>query len=163
MGPLTPIKRRLAFMALAVVVAVGITDKDATAADVNFVSNINQQIFGDAAFHNVASLSFSVSGTSEIVVLFNAECAVGARDDFTYVNVDILVDGTLLAPSNNDNAFCTGTGDNTREHWVSAETNGARSIGAGAHTVMVRGNLVGFASGETWVIDDLSLTVLESP
>jgi hypothetical protein len=163
MDPVTHVASRLACMALAVIAATGLTARNAPAADINFASNINPQFFGDAAFHTVASLNISVTGASEIVVLFNAECTVGASDDSTYLNIDILVDGVLLAPSNNDNAFCTGTGDGTRQHWVSAETNGARSVGAGTHTVVVRGNLVSFASGETWHIDDLSLVVLESP
>ena len=164
MGRFSRVTGKIACVALAVIAAAGLTGKDASATDVNFVSNTNAQVFGAGVF-TVASLNFTVSGVREIVVLFNAECSVAASNDVTWLNIDILVDGVLLAPSSSDNAFCTGTGDGALEHWVSAETNGARAVGTSglttSHSVVVRGNF-GFGSG-TWRIDDISLIVIESP
>jgi hypothetical protein len=102
-------------------------------------------------------VDFTAAGP--LVALFNAECSVAALDDSTWLDVDILVDGVKAAPSNNDNAFCTSTGDGALEHWVSASTNVIRHVGAGQHTVQVDVRLVGCKPGDQWRIDDLSIIV----
>jgi hypothetical protein len=106
------------------------------------------------------SLTFAVPQTRKVVLLFNAECSVDAFDDTTWVDIDVLVDGVVVPPSNGDNAFCTSTGDGQLQHWVNASTYVARTVAAGSHTVQVRGTLRGFAPGDRWQIDDLSLIVL---
>jgi hypothetical protein len=152
---------------LALPVVFGISGKDASATDVNFVSNTAVQQFNNdcsGILRTVASLNFSVTGTREILVLFNAECTVAAPNDTTSLNISIKVDNALLAPTSNfNNFFCTSTGDNMLQHWVSAATNGARSVGAGTHTVVVQGRLSGCGPTNDWQIDDLSLIVIESP
>lgn len=106
------------------------------------------------------SLAFSVPQQRRVVILFNAECSVKADDDTTWVDIDVLVDGVAAPPSNDDNAFCTSTGNGQLNRLVSASTYVARTVAAGAHTVQVRGTLRGFSPGEQWRIDDLSLVVL---
>jgi hypothetical protein len=167
MGPLSRATRRWPYLMLALAAVFGISGKDASATDVNFVSNTAVQQFNNdcsGTLRTVASLNFSVMGASEILVLFNGECTVAAPDDSTSLNISIRVDNVLLAPTNNfNNAFCTSTGDNMLQHWVSAETNGARSIGAGTHTVVVQGRLLGCTTTDDWQVDDVSLIVIESP
>jgi hypothetical protein len=92
-----------------------------------------------------------------LVALFNAECTVAALTDSKWLDVNVLVDGVAAAPSNDDNAFCTSTGDGALEHWVSASTNVIRQVGAGNHTIRVTANISGCAPTEGFRLDDTSL------
>jgi hypothetical protein len=137
----------------------------------NFTSTSSAQYTGPQSFADSlphvlklgdgnTSLMFNVFQTKKVVILFNAECSVDAFDDTTWVDIDVLVDGVAVPPSNGDNAFCTSTGDEQLQHWVRASTYVAKAVAAGSHTVQVRGTLRGFAPGDQWQIDDLSLIVL---
>jgi hypothetical protein len=80
-----------------------------------------------------------------VVITYSAECTVKAPNTFTWLNIDILVDGVALpaAPTNDDNAFCTAHGNNVLDAWVSASTTAvAVVLDPGFHFVQVRGNLV---------------------
>jgi hypothetical protein len=92
-----------------------------------------------------------------LVALFNAECSVAALTDNKWLNVDVFVNGVPAAPSNDDNAFCTSTGDNALEHWVSASTNVIRQVGAGNNTIHVTASIVGCGGADQFRIDDTSL------
>jgi len=98
----------------------------------------------------------SMSAAGPLVALFNAECSVKGTTDTKWLDIDVYIDGVRVAPSNGDNAFCTSTGDNALQHWVSASTNVVRRVGAGIHTVRVRGTLRGCVAGDRWRIDDIS-------
>jgi hypothetical protein len=129
------------------------------------------QVFTDNASHllalnnvGVTSLNVSTTGTVQLVILFNAECTVDALDDSTYVDIDILVNGAAVPPSQGaDSALCTSTGDGALQHWVSASMNVVKTVGAGTHTIQVRGTVRGFSAGDRWQIDDLSLIVMRQP
>jgi hypothetical protein len=93
-----------------------------------------------------------------LVALFNAECSVDGLTDAKWLDVNVLVNGVAAAPSNDDNAFCTSTGDGALEHWVSASTNVIRQVAAGFHTIRVTANLVGCVNGvDAFRLDDTSL------
>lgn len=93
-------------------------------------------------------------------VIFNAECAIGGATTYTWLNVDILVDGQALNPSGNDNALCTSNNTlTTFDGWVSAVTQAFGTVAsAGVHTVQVRVTPTSPDNAE-WVIDDLSLVI----
>lgn len=103
------------------------------------------QVFSDNVSHLLAltnagavSLTVTTTGTTQFVILFNAECSVKAFDESTYVDVDILVNGAAVPPSHGaDSALCTSTGDGALQHWVSASMSVVKTVGAGTHTIQV--------------------------
>lgn len=119
----------------------------------------------------VGGTTFNFSTTTpntRVVLAFNAECAVDGNS-FKWVDIDIMVNPagpsaeTAAAPSNSDNAFCSGNdtpsdflfGDG--DGWVSAITQATVLLPtAGSHTVRVRVN--GANSGVAR-LDDMSLIV----
>lgn len=126
-------------------------------------TNTSAQVFGCGA-HTIdlngaaggTDVSVFMSSAGPLVALFNAECSVKGATDTKWLDIDVYIDGVLTSPSNGDNAFCTSTGDNALQHWVSASTNVVRSVGSGFHTVRVRGTLRGCVAGDQWRIDDIS-------
>ncbi|WP_027134185.1 hypothetical protein [Geminicoccus roseus] len=107
---------------------------------------------------------------TRVAIFFNAECAVEGSPS-RWVNIDILVNPaggtpeTVVAPSNGDNALCSGNGTSTAssgnftlDGWVSAATIGTINLPvAGTHTIRVRVN--GGNAGITR-LDDMSLIVM---
>lgn len=92
-------------------------------------------------------------------VKFCGECTVAAFNDTTWLNVDILVNGIAIPPTNDDNAFCTNTADNQLDDWVSACADGLALLRPGNNSVVVRGNLPVCAAGNTFRLDDSSVVV----
>ena len=171
MMPLSRVAHRLAGAGLLMAASIGLAATEVRGADTNAAVNVNPRIItpgvlavldlnGPAAG---TDLIIGVPNTSEISIFFNAECSVDAANDLVYLAVDILVDGVLIPPTGIDRAFCTGTGDNALQHWVSAEANVYRIVAAGNHVIRVRAQLVGEAAGDTARIDDTSLIVIETP
>jgi hypothetical protein len=129
--------------------------------------NNTSQPFADGTPHLLnldgkgTSLKVSVPTARGLAILFEAKCSVAARDDTTFIDIEVLVDGIAVPPSNvPDNALCTSTGDGALHHWVRAGVNVARNVGAGTHTIQVRGTLRGFVAGEQWQVDDTSVVVI---
>jgi hypothetical protein len=141
-------------------------------------SNVTAQTFSNAASHFLnltgqpgnASLVVTSPNLGEdelLIIWFAAECSVAAPDRATWLDLDILVNGVALPPTNNDNAFCTSTGSNALDSWVSTAIHGAivgattvpAVVGGPPYTIQVRGTLRNFNAGESWRIDDLSLIV----
>lgn len=132
-------------------------------------TNINANVFADGAFHLIpitagggTSLGFFTSVANQrVVISFNAECSVKGTDNVSWLNIDVLVDGVPARPSNDDNAFCTDSGNNLLSNWVSAVTTVVHVVpNAGFHTVQVRGQLVVFNAGDQWRVDDKSVVVM---
>jgi hypothetical protein len=110
------------------------------------------------------------SANTRVVILFNAECAVEGEET-RWVDINIVVDPagptgeTTVAPSNGDNALCSGNGTSTAtpsnftlDGWVSAVTAATTVLPqAGTHKIKVRVD-GGFAGVSR--LDDLSLIVL---
>lgn len=127
----------------------------------------NVDFNGAAAGGQVFTFSTAAPNT-RVVLTFNAECAVD-NDSFHWLDVDIMVDPagpgaeTAAAPSNSDNALCSGNDTPSDflfadgDGWVSAVTQATIVLPtAGAHTVRVRVN--GAHSGVAR-LDDMSLVV----
>lgn len=108
-----------------------------------------------------------LNNTALRAVFYNAECAVRAADNFTWYNINIEMISpagavTTISPTNSDNALCTSKGNNTLGNYASNESNGSYSpTQAGWHRIRVRGQLIGFAAGESVRIDDVSLIVTD--
>ena len=161
----------LSSAAVAMAATFGFTAGQASAGDINSAVNTAARIIGPGVLA-VLDVNGSAAGTdlvvftpgaAELAVFFNAECSVDSLSDGTYLAIDILVDGVLIPPTGIDRAFCTGTGDNALQHWVSAEANVYRVVPAGNHLVRVRAQLVAEGAGDNGRIDDTSLLVIENP
>ena len=110
---------------------------------------------------NGAALTVNTAVPSRLVILFNAECSVAAPTNSDWLHVEILVDGVAAPPSGGDQALCTSDGDSALDNWVTAASDTAVDVGAGTHTVQLRGSLVGSGvAGDDWWIGDLSLIVI---
>ena len=131
-------------------------------------------VFADAVLRSIplndagsTELSVFINSTATRLVLFNAECSVSAADTLTWYDINLQIISptgvvTTLAPSNNDNAFCTSHGNNVQQNWSSNETNGVffPSV-SGVYRVRVQGQLIGFSAGESVRIDDISLVITQ--
>lgn len=99
-----------------------------------------------------------------VVISFTGECTVKSPDTFTWLNVDVLVDGVEISPTQTiDNAFCTSQGNNTLDGWVSASVTGVHVVpDAGLHTALVRASLVNCnnATDDQWRLDDMTTIVM---
>lgn len=103
------------------------------------------------------TLTFRVKKRSEVVILFNAECAVRGTTG-GWINLDILVDGVAVPPSDQDNAFCAGKGTTKLDEWASNVVNAVVKLEAGDHDVQVNVNAYGGVT--EYRIDDTSLIVI---
>jgi hypothetical protein len=140
-----------------------------------FTTNINAQSFSDGLPHflnltgvvgndRIIIQSPNIGEDEHIIIWFAAECAVAAGDTRTWVDIDILANGFVMPPTDENNAFCTSNGTNALS-WVSAATHGAfldvvhTDLAAASYDIRVRGKLQHFNQGERWTIDDLSLII----
>lgn len=123
------------------------------------------ETFDDDAQHALdlgSGTSFSVFtyAPATLAIQFTAECSVAGSDNISWLDLDILVDGVVAAPTTSDNAFCTDHGNAALGNWVSAATDVVVAVGAGLHSIEVRGALRVFDAGDSWRLDDKSLIVL---
>lgn len=130
-----------------------------------FVLDLN----GAAAGTNLQFTLPASASNRRVAVLFNGECSVASLDDFTWLDVNVqILNGAgaviaTLSPSSSDNAFCTSTGDNALDHWVSASTNGSVLFGPGGAvnlSVRVTAQLQVCAPPDQYRLDDLSTIVV---
>jgi len=130
----------------------------------------NSTIFTDGNLHSIplnnsgaTTLAFTTGANNQkVVITFNAECSVAGTDHVTWLDVDILVDGVIVAPSSSDNAFCTDHGTGALDSWVSAVTVVVYTVPlAGNHAVEVHGTLKVFDAGDQWRIDDSTTLVTQ--
>jgi hypothetical protein len=135
------------------------------ADDVNYAVNPNPLIFADGLAHQIIALVVGTPGLTELVITHSFECAVEGNDRVTYFDIDILVDGLLVPPTNSDNASCTSTPPDTNlpalDDWETTSQTVVRPVGGGLHQVIVRGRLVNFNAGERVRVDDQALVVEE--
>jgi hypothetical protein len=144
-----------------------VTSGAVKADDVDNAVNVNPLVFEDGLNHElirvVASTPANVA--TELVITHSFECAVEGNDHTTFFNLDILVDGVIVPPTNSDNASCTSTPpDNDLmggDDWVTTSITVVRPVVGGNHVVIVRGRLVGFEAGERVRVDDQALVVQE--
>lgn len=147
--------------------ALGWAVADAGATDINSNANTSPQIYTDGVWHTTQTLGIWAPSTKELMISYHAECALESDDTTTWWQFQILVDGTPVPPTNDDQALCTGIppdlNSGALHHWHSVGTAVAKRVSQGAHTVTIRGRIVGFDATEAVRIDDQSLVVLESP
>ncbi|HET9395436.1 MAG TPA: hypothetical protein VFO36_05220 [Nitrospiraceae bacterium] len=144
-----------------------VTAGSVMADDVTNAVNTVPLTFGDGATHElirvVASTPANVA--TELVITHSFECAVEGNDRVTWFDLDILVDGVVLAPTNNDNASCASTPPDNDvmglTNWVTTSITVVGRVGGGNHTIIVRGTLRNFTAGERVRVDDQSLVVEE--
>ena len=110
---------------------------------------------------NLGTLTIHTPVASRLAIFFNAECTTDRTSDTDFVDIDLRVDGVVIAPSSGLNAFCSGTGGGL-DDWVTASVDGVVDVAAGTHTIQVRVDLITglTGSGSQWRIDDLSLIVI---
>jgi hypothetical protein len=139
----------------------------AQAAIPAFATNTTAFVYADGSSHLVPlkttgenSISFNSGAPSQrTLISYSAECSVVGPTS-TWVDIDILVDGVAIAPSNSDNAFCAGIGAGIDYHWASNIVSVvATGLPQGAHTLTVRATLIGFASGQSVRLDDTLLVL----
>lgn len=131
-------------------------------------ANTNAQVYtGDTPVYLKLNNSgdtvmrFRTQRLSKVFLWFNAECTAEAdASTVPWVNIDIILDGVVIKPSDGDNAFCTAHGTGSLDQWVSASTNGATRIQPGVHTLRVRANHVLGNANSSFRIDDTILQVL---
>jgi hypothetical protein len=113
---------------------------------------------------NVGALRFVTTRDYQRVVFqYTAECTVKSPDTFTWLNVDLVVDGAQISPTQTiDNAFCTSRGINDLNGWVSPAVVGVVVVPeAGLHTASVNANLVNCndATDDVWRLDDSTIVL----
>lgn len=99
-----------------------------------------------------------------VVITFSAECSIKAPVFRTFLNIDILVDGVAVQPTQSDNALCTSHNTSAPDGWVGASTTGVYVVPEpGIHRVQIRGSLSGCdnARDDRWRLDDSS-TIIHS-
>jgi hypothetical protein len=136
-----------------------------TADDVSNIVNINPLTFADGATHELIRLATNTPAgvTTEMVITHAFECAVEGNDRVTWFDLDILVDGVAVPPTNQDNASCTSTPPDQDvmglTSWVTTSMTVVRRVAGGSHLIVVRGTLRNFNEGERVRADDQSLVV----
>ncbi|HEY7099771.1 MAG TPA: hypothetical protein VH437_23810 [Terriglobales bacterium] len=133
-------------------------------------SRTNFVIFSDELAHLIpldnsgaTSINFSTTAPNQgVVITYNAECSVAGTDNQTWLDIDIMLDGVIVSPSDSDNAFCTDNGTGALTNWVSAVIVVATKVPlAGPHTVEVRGGLKVFDAGDQFRLDDSTILVTQ--
>jgi len=144
-----------------------ITSGAIKADDVDNAVNVNPLIFTDGLSHELIRVAANTPAgvTTELVITHSFECSVEGNDRTTFFNLDILVDGVIVPPTNSDNASCTSTPPDNElmggDDWITTSITVVRAVPGGNHLVLVRGRLVGFEVGERVRVDDQALVVQE--
>ena len=111
--------------------------------------------------HGTSLTVRTVGATTRLLILLNAECTVAGLTHVEFLNLEILVDGVAAVPSGIGHAFCTSDGDGSLDNWVTAASDASVVVGAGTHSVQLRGSLTGAGvAGNDWWLGDLSLIVI---
>ncbi|MGH8557650.1 MAG: hypothetical protein ACRESZ_09360 [Methylococcales bacterium] len=137
-------KRNLIPAAVAAVLILVVTTAEAkifasASRNTNFLSSGPFPVFVPLDNAGATSLAFSTMAVNtKVVISFSAECSNSAANAFTWVNIDILVDGVAISPTNQaGDSFCTSNGTAGQDGWVMAAVNATVTVPAGAHTVQV--------------------------
>ena len=102
----------------------------------------------------------TTAARQKVVVSFTAECA-NSDDTGSWVNIDILVDGVAIRPTNSlsSDAFCTSDGT-SRHIWAAQAYNAVYVVpNAGAHVVRIRATISAGNGGATGWIGDSSTII----
>lgn len=97
----------------------------------------------------------------KVIVSYTAECGILDDKHDTWVNIDILVDGVAIRPTNStsSDAFCSSTAG-TGYGWNMSAVNAVYVVPfAGVHTVSIKAAVTGGNGGATGWLGDTSLVV----
>lgn len=90
------------------------------------------------------AISFSTTSNTKIWVSVSGQCAINFGSQPDFVDVDILIDGVQIAPTQANTAFCSGKGS------FGSAMNGVGGVAAGTHTVNVRARIADPSGGTTY-------------
>ena len=127
------------------------------ARNANFSSSSTTPVLVPITAAGGTTLDFSTSEPNRpVIISFSAECA--AAGTAGWVNIDILVDGQAVAPTNQtSDAFCSADSTAGFDHWVTAAMQTVAIIpAAGAHTLQIRATATGGSTG-VWVSDSATV------
>jgi hypothetical protein len=126
--------------------------------------NNASQIFSAAGWHAVAidgtatSIPVVLPDDAMLVAMFTTECAVDEANVHASVNLEILVDGVVIPPTERISALCTP--GHALDRWTTVRAIGGAVLPPGGHAVTVRSELRQFQTGEQWRFDDVSTVIL---
>jgi len=126
----------------------GIANSDLIASSNN---NVGNAWFGDAVVDlpltltGTRQMSFTVHGTESrrLLITFTSQCNVDGNSKYSYVDIDIEVDGQNTLSTNTNNPLCRTDNDpissQPETHTVTTAT---LPVAPGTHTLKVRGQLI---------------------
>ena len=105
------------------------------------------------------SFSFETTGaSSDVVVTFTAGCHVLDATGGGWIDVDLVVDGTEVPPSDLPrNGFCLNTGANDEVEHTNSYTVAVEDLAAGTHSIQVLASNVSLSPSA--FLGDVSLVV----
>jgi hypothetical protein len=113
---------------------------------------------------NTGATSLVFKGGGTYVITYTAECAVSAAagNTVTWLNLDIIVDGTALEPTvGTSDAFCTSNGTAGADAWAMAAVSVPIKLAVGTHTLQIRANIQNGVAGNSGWLGDSSLVVIK--
>lgn len=113
------------------------------ATNSDFTSNVGP-VFVPLDTAGATSKTFTLPEAEKIAITYNAECAIGG-DTNSYVSIDILLNGQVIAPSNapdNGDKLCSGDGTFEADANVRATFVVVGNGKKGTNTIRIRANLV---------------------
>jgi len=154
-------KLLLAVGALALCSSAAVADiylnQARTSSWINNTGNWNFVPITNAA--NSTTWTFYANRSKTVLIAYSAECTVQARDWNNWLNIDVILNGTVITPSSSDNAFCTSHGTNRLDGWTSVVVNGYGNLQPGLNRVQVRARHVGWQAGDRYRLDDTHLGI----
>jgi hypothetical protein len=102
------------------------------------------------------TIQFDTAKRGLVAVTFNAECQLIARSQSS-LNIDIILDQSIVAITNGDDAFCSGRGVGVEGGWARHSFTVAKELGAGTHTLRVKAIVVGDFSFAR--LDDITVLI----
>ena len=130
-------------------------------------SDTDGQVFIDTSAHLISidptlgdTLTIKVPEKTEVLIFLSAECSVGASDNLSWLDIDILVDGVPTPLTAGALALCTSHGTNDLDTWASSSINDFIILKKGTHTIQLQGQLVSEAISPSWWINDVSLNLI---
>ena len=130
-------------------------------------SNTDAQVFIDTSTHLISidptvgdTLKIKVPEKTEVLIFLSAECSVGAEDNQSRLDINILVDDVPTPLTSGDLALCTSHGTNDRDTWASSSINDFITLKQGIHNIQLQGQLSSVAVSPSWQIDDVSLNLI---
>lgn len=112
----------------------------------------------------VTTKTVTIDSAGTYALIFSAECSVDAPagNDFAWIDLDILVDGVAVSPTDNganEDAFCGSDGtEGFSSYSRNSITVPVKFTTIGNHKIQVRARLDGGATGG-WV-SDITLTLI---